>query len=66
MTKGAGCPLKPRIRPSVAPLSVMAGLGPAIHDFFFPVVKIVDARHKAGHDEECDRLLPSLRGCAES
>jgi len=27
------------IMPSVAPISVMAGLGPAIHDFFFPVVK---------------------------
>jgi hypothetical protein len=32
----------------------MAGLVPAIHDFLFAtcVWKNVDARHKAGHDEE--------------
>jgi len=29
--------------------SVMAGLGPAIHDFLFKK-QDVDARHKAGHD----------------
>jgi hypothetical protein len=28
----------------------MAGLDPAIHDFYFEV-KFVEARHKAGHDE---------------
>jgi hypothetical protein len=30
--------------------SVMAGLVPAIH-VFDPTKKIVDARHKAGHDD---------------
>jgi hypothetical protein len=29
---------------------VMAGLVPAIHDFY--LVEDVDARHKAGHDRE--------------
>jgi hypothetical protein len=29
--------------------SVIAGLGPAIHDFVF-CQRFVDARHKAGHD----------------
>jgi hypothetical protein len=28
----------------------MAGLVPAIHDFFSFAFKDVDARHKAGHD----------------
>ena len=31
----------------------MAGLVPAIHVFL--VCKIVDARHKAGHDEELSK-----------
>jgi hypothetical protein len=30
----------------------MAGLVPAIHVFGF-ILQIVDARHKAGHDEDC-------------
>jgi hypothetical protein len=30
----------------------MAGLVPAIHVFFLPRRKNVDARHKAGHDDE--------------
>jgi len=30
----------------------MAGLVPAIHVFGF-ILQIVDARHKAGHDEGC-------------
>jgi hypothetical protein len=30
----------------------MAGFGPAIHDFIRGHSYIVDARHKAGHDEE--------------
>ena len=30
----------------------MAGLVPAIHVFAFFMKKGVDARHKAGHDEE--------------
>jgi hypothetical protein len=30
--------------------SVMAGLVPAIHVFFWRVAKGVDAQHKAGHD----------------
>jgi hypothetical protein len=29
----------------------MAGFIPAIHDFLFEGYKDVDARHKAGHDE---------------
>jgi hypothetical protein len=29
----------------------MAGLVPAIHVFMSPKRKIVDARHKAGHDD---------------
>jgi hypothetical protein len=28
----------------------MAGLVPAIHDFFLDACKDVDAQHKAGHD----------------
>jgi hypothetical protein len=30
----------------------MAGLVPAIHVFAFARIEDVDARHKAGHDEE--------------
>jgi hypothetical protein len=30
----------------------MAGLDPAIHDFLAGGTKDVDARHKAGHDDE--------------
>jgi hypothetical protein len=30
----------------------MAGLDPAIHVFFADVHDVVDARHKAGHDEK--------------
>jgi hypothetical protein len=30
----------------------MAGLGPAIHDLNTTKKEFVDARHKAGHDEE--------------
>jgi hypothetical protein len=33
-------------------LLVMAGLDPAIHDFLALGNKDVDARHKAGHDED--------------
>jgi len=32
-------------------LFVMAGLVPAIHVFLSGIIKDVDARHKAGHDE---------------
>jgi len=36
----------------------MAGLVPAIHVLFFPLIQDVDARHKAGHDDE-GHLTPS-------
>jgi hypothetical protein len=32
---------------------VMAGLEPAIHELM-AALKDVDARHKAGHDEDCE------------
>jgi len=31
----------------------MAGLVPAIHVLLFTEAKDVDARHKAGHDDQC-------------
>jgi len=38
--------------PALARFSVMAGLVPAIHVLERAVTQIVDARHKAGHDED--------------
>jgi hypothetical protein len=35
----------------------MAGLDPAIHDFLFSDPQLVDARHKAGHDEDVGRFV---------
>jgi hypothetical protein len=35
----------------------MAGLVPAVHDFLYRFVKDVDARHKAGHDEEFAAII---------
>jgi hypothetical protein len=32
--------------------AVMAGLVPAIHVFLIAMTEDVDARHRAGHDEE--------------
>ncbi len=32
-------------------MTVMAGLGPAIHAFLVKARQDVDARHKAGHDD---------------
>jgi hypothetical protein len=40
------------MRPAHALSLVMAGLVPAIHVFAL-LTKIVDARHKAGHDGIC-------------
>jgi hypothetical protein len=40
--------------------SVMAGLVPAIHDLF--LCKDVDARHKAGHDNEKDHASEKCQG----
>jgi hypothetical protein len=42
----------------------MAGLGPAIHDFFSSTCQIVDARPKAGHDE--DLLQRPGQACARA
>jgi hypothetical protein len=40
----------------------MAGLVPAIHVFLVRGIKNVDARHKAGHDEFRQQVLPQARG----
>ena len=35
----------------------MAGLGPAIHAFFVSGQQVVDARHKAGHDDQYEKAI---------
>jgi hypothetical protein len=40
---------------------VMAGLDPAIHVFDAPSNKDVDARHKAGHDDETSERVMRAR-----
>jgi hypothetical protein len=45
----------------------MAGLDPAIHDFLF-VKQDVDARHKAGHDENENKkagAIPAFFCCSQ-
>jgi hypothetical protein len=48
---------------SIGSALVMAGLVPAIHVFLPGRAEDVDARHKAGHDEELAPELLRLAGC---
>jgi hypothetical protein len=45
--------------------SVMAGLVPAIHVLEYLEKKDVDARHKAGHDDECEHCVDLIGSARE-
>ena len=43
--------------PPAGPKPLRRGEGPAIHVFLSPYDKDVDARHKAGHDDDNSKAL---------